>query len=113
VKTLWHLGWIGVMFMVAVMACTTTAPPGELIQRNDHESLATWYAQEAARLRDKAEEMRQMADMYAKPSYQPAPKESKTELIAHCQLFIKLYIEGAREAEALAKLHRDLDKTIP
>ena len=108
-----RLGWFGILFVVAVMACTTAAPPRELIQRNDHESLATWYAQEAARLRGKAEEMRQMAEQYATPSYQPAPKESKAELIAHCQLFIESYTKAAQEAEALAKFHREQDKSIP
>lgn len=47
------------------------------------------------------------------PSYQPAPKESKAELIAHCQLFIESYTKAAEEAEALAKLHREQDKAIP
>ena len=32
------------------MACST-APPRELIERNDHSGLATWYEQEAVRLR--------------------------------------------------------------
>ena len=72
-----------------------------------------WYEQEAVRLRGKVEEMRQMVELYAKPSYQPAPKESKSELIAHCQLFIDYYTKAAEEAEALAKLHREQDKSIP
>ena len=49
-------------------------------------------------MRDKVAEMRRMAEEYAKPDYVPSPKQTK---------------EAAREAEALAKLHRDLDKTIP
>ncbi len=72
-----------------------------------------WYEQQAATLRNKAEEMRRMAEEYAKPDYLPSPKQTKEELIAHCQLFIKLYIETAQEAETLTKLHRDLEKTIP
>ena len=104
-KISWCLGWIGILFVVAVLACTTTAHPSELIERNDHEGLATWYGQEAVRLREKAEEMRQMVEMYAKPFYQPAPKQSKEELIAHCRLFIQYYTKAADEAEALAKLH--------
>jgi class 3 adenylate cyclase len=78
-----------------------------LVERNDLGGLADWYEQEAARLRGKAEEMRQMAELYAKPSYQPAPKESKRELIAHCRLFIDHYTNAAEEAEALARLHRE------
>ncbi len=98
--------------IVAVMACST-APPRELIERNDHSGLATWYEQEALRLRGKAEDMRQMAELYAKPSYQPSPKESKTQLIAHCRLFIDSYTKSAEEAEALAKLHREQEPAIP
>jgi hypothetical protein len=112
-KTSRCLSWIGTMLVVALIACTTSMPPRELIERNDHGGLATWYEQEAIRLQGKAAEMRQMVQMYAEPSYQPAPKETKAELIAHCELFIKSYTQAAEEAEALAKLHRDLDKTIP
>jgi hypothetical protein len=112
-KTWRCLGSFVVLFIVAVMACSTTVPPRELIERNDHGSLAIWYDQEAVRLRGKVEEMRQMVELYAEPSYQPAPKESKTQLIAHCRLFINYYTKAAEEAEALAKLHREQDKAIP
>ncbi len=70
--------------VAAVVACATMGPPRERIERNDHVGLATWYEQEAVRLRGKAAEMRQMVQMYAEPSYQPAPKETKAEL--HCSL---------------------------
>lgn len=73
-KTLRHLRWFGMVFILAVMACTTTVPPRELILRNDHEGLAAWYEQEASRLRGKAQEMRQMADLYAKSSSSTTPK---------------------------------------
>lgn len=100
----------------ALLATTigcASGPPQDLILRDDHAGLARWYEQQAATLRNKAEEMRRMAEEYAKPDYLPSPKQTKEELIAHCQLFIKLYIETAQEAETLAKLHRDLEKTIP
>ncbi len=104
--------WIVLLSIVVVTACSTT-PPRELIERNDHSGLVTWYEKEAQRLRGKAEEMRQMAELYAKPSYQPSPKESKTQLIAHCRLFIDYYTKSAEEAEALAKLHREQEPAIP
>lgn len=94
------------------MACSTR-PPRELIERNDHSGLATWYQQEALRLRGKAEEMRQMAELYAEPSYRPAPKESKSDLIFHCRSFIDYYTKASDEAEALAKLHREQKPAIP
>lgn len=86
------------------------APPQDLILRDDHAGLARWYEYEATKLREKAAEMQRMMEEYAKLTYTPSPKHTKDELITHCQLFIKLYAETAREAEALAKLHRDLDK---
>ncbi len=108
-----QLSWFVLMLIVVVAACSTAAPPRELIERNDHSGLATWYEQEAVRLRDKAEDMRQMAELYAKPSYQPAPKESKRDLIAHCRSFMDYYTKAAEEAEALAKLHREQEPAIP
>lgn len=104
--------WIVLLFITLVTACST-APPRGLFERNDHSGLATWYEQEAAHLRGKAEDMRQMVELYAKPSYQPSPKESKTQLIAHCRLFIDYYTKSADEAEALAKLHREQQFAIP
>lgn len=96
-----------ILVMFGLVACADIkSPPQDLIAKDDHAALAAWYAKEAAGLRWKAEEMRQMRDMYAKPSYQPAPKESKAELIAHCQLFIEYYIKAAEEAERMAQAHR-------
>jgi hypothetical protein len=106
------LTWFVLLFVVAVTACSMT-PPHELIERNDHSGLAAWYEQEAVRLRGKAEEMRQMAELYAKPSYRPAPKESKSDLIFHCRSFMDYYTKAAEEAETLAKLHREQEPAIP
>jgi hypothetical protein len=75
-----RLGWIGLMILASVTACASV-PPRELIERNDHAGLAAWYEQEAVRLRGKAEEMKHMVAEYAKPSYQPSPKTTKSELI--------------------------------
>ncbi len=104
-------GIVAALAMLGIMACAVIAsPPQELLAKNDHAALAVWYAKEAAGLRWKSEEMRQMAEMYAKPSYQPAPKESKAQLIAHCQLFIEYYTKAAEEAERMAQAHRDVMK---
>lgn len=108
--------WLGRCLSAALLAITigcASGPPHDLILRDDHAGLAHWYEREATTLRDKVAEMRRMAEEYAKPDYLPSPKDTKEELIARCQLFIKLYTETAREAETLAKLHRDLEKTIP
>lgn len=100
------------LFIVVVTACST-APPRELIERNDHSGLATWYEQEAVRLRGKAEEMSQMIKQYAASTYPLSPKESQRDLIAHCRSFVQYYTKAAEEAEALAKLHRAQEPAIP
>ena len=99
-------GWFGILFLAMAMACTTMTPPRDLIERNDHTALTAWYANEAVRLRDKADEMRRMAEAYAEPTYHLSPKESREDLILHCQLFIEYYSKAAVEADALASLHR-------
>lgn len=108
-----HLAWCVLLLIVTVTACSTV-PPRELLERNDHSGLATWYEQEAVRLKGKAEEMRQMAARYTAFS-EPhlSPKETKADLIAHCRDFMQYYIKAAEEAEALAKLHREQETTIP
>lgn len=104
--------WFVLLFSLVAVACST-APPRELIERNDHNGLATWYEQEAVRLRGKVEEMRQMAEQYTVFSYPLSPKETKADLINHCRSFMQYYTKAAEEAEALAKLHRGQEPAIP
>jgi len=105
--------WVVLWCNIAVTACSTTVPPRELIERNDHSGLAAWYEQEASRLRGKAEEMSRMIERYAAPSYPLSPKESKAELVAHCRSFLGYYTKAAEEAEALATLHRQQKPAMP
>jgi hypothetical protein len=104
--------WFVLLFSLVAVACST-GPPRELIERNDHYGLASWYEQEAARLRGKAEQMRQMGDRYAARSYPLSPKESRGDLINHCRSFMQYYTKAAEEADALAKLHREQEAAIP
>lgn len=100
---------MSVLVLFGLVACAAIAsPPQELIAKDDHAALAAWYTKEAAGLRWKTEEMRLMREMYAKPSYQPAPKESKAQLIEHCQRFIEYYTQAAEEAERMAQAHRKI-----
>ncbi|OQW36168.1 MAG: hypothetical protein A4E19_00480 [Nitrospira sp. SG-bin1] len=107
-----QLSWLLLLLVIAVMACSTGSPR-ELIERNDHSRLASWYEQEAVRLRGKAEEMRQMGDRYAAFAYPLSKKESKGELLRHCHDFMHYYQKAAEEAEALARLHREQEPAIP
>jgi len=110
---IWHPGWLVTLFVIATIACTTNLPPRDLIERDDHAALMAWYAQESVRLREKANEMRRMAEEYAKPTYPLSPKETKEELLRHCQLFSEYYDKAAVEADALAHLHHEAANAIP
>lgn len=104
--------WLSVALLATMISCTS-GPPRALILRDDHAGLARWYEQEAAKLRYNAAAMHRMMEEYSKPTCVPSPKQIKEDLIAHCQLFIKLYTEAAREADTLAHLHRDLQRGAP
>jgi hypothetical protein len=104
------------VLLIALLMTTpgcVSGPPTDLIIHDDHRGLADWYQHEAVRLRGTADEMRRMRKQYDNPLFQPSPKETKEELIAHCELFIKYYTQAAHEADALAKIHRKEDKAIP
>jgi hypothetical protein len=107
--------FLGAIFIpiLMVMSGCRSGPPTDLIIRNDHRGLAEWYEQEAVRFRSEADEHRRMIQQYEDPLFQPSPKATKQELIAHCDTFIKYYSHAADEADALAKFHREQDKTIP
>lgn len=111
-NTCWRLGCVGVLLAIALIGCTSGLPR-ELVERNDHAGLVQWYQQEATVLRAKADQMRAMAEEYAKPAYQLSPKESRTDLITHCQRFFNYYTKAAEEAEALAKMHRERSPATP
>ena len=58
------------------------------------------------------DEMRRMVKQYEDP-LTPSPKQTREELISHCELFIKYYAQAAEEADTLAEIHRQEDKAIP
>lgn len=62
----WRTRLINVFALVLALGlsgCSFVAtPPDELLARNDHRALATWYDNEAARLQQKAKEMDQMVE---------------------------------------------------
>ena len=61
-KTYRCMGWFGLLFIFAALACTTTASARDLTERGDHRYLAVWYEREAARQQQgKAEEILRMA----------------------------------------------------
>ena len=98
-KSRW-LALVCAVLMVVLTGCAT-APPRDLVERDDHAGLAAWYEQEAANLRTRAVQMRQMAKAYEARMAKPG------QVLRHCQALVERYAKAAEEAEALAKLHRD------
>lgn len=92
-------------------ACSfISTPPDELLARNDHVALAAWYENEAARLRQKAKEMDQMAEAYRwdpeRAQRMMSHGSPKVDFVQQCNILAAAYRNAATEAETLAKSHR-------
>ena len=100
-----------VLMMVGVVACAVIAsPPQDLVAKNDHAGLETWYVKEAAHLRQRAKDMLVMAEEYQK---NPGPSmrgvaSSKIDLVQHCQSLAATYTKAADQAEVIARAHQDM-----
>ena len=79
----------------------------------EHQKIAAYYRQEAARLNASAKEHQELAGIYEKTPPHPA-MESKhgasVEGVSHCRRWAELDLEQAKEAEALAVLHEGMAK---
>jgi len=73
----------------------------------DHEKLATYYRQEAARLKIEAQEHELAAKIYGASGQ---TKPSVANGAPHCDMWAKLDTEAAKEAEALAAVHASMAK---
>ena len=84
---------------ISLLAGCASSSPKNFVQNNDHAGLKAWYQVEAATLRGKAEEMRQMAAEYRKQQTKP------NKLAQHCENLVERYTKAAEDAEALANVH--------
>ena len=79
----------------------------------DHQKIAAYYRQEAARLNQAAKEHEEFAAIYKQNPPSPA-MESKhgwaVEGTSHCNRWAELSREQAKESEALAILHEGMAK---
>ncbi|HSS96121.1 MAG TPA: hypothetical protein VLK33_03790 [Terriglobales bacterium] len=79
----------------------------------DHQKIATYYRQEAARLNQDSKEHAEMAAIY-KDNPPNAALEVKhgsgVEGVSHCNRWAELAKEEAKEADALATLHENMAK---
>jgi hypothetical protein len=104
-------GAVVALMMVGVVACGVIAsPPQDLVAKNDHAGLETWYVKEAAHLRQRAKDMLVMAEEYQK---NPGPNtrgvvSSKIDMVQHCQTLAAIYTKAADETEVIAQAHRDM-----
>ena len=103
----------GLLLGGSVGCSMVSSPPVSQIAQNDHAALATWYDNEAAQLRQKAKSMEDM-----KVAYQNNPGLEHTTMggshkagfIKHCDTLAALYMDGAKEADALSREHRSMVK---
>jgi len=107
-------GLVAALMMVGVVACTvnpdTDSAPQDLVAKNDHAGLETWYVKEAAHLRKRTKDMMAMAEEYQKiqgPST-PGAASAKLVLVQHCQTLAANYAKAADEADMMARAHRDM-----
>jgi len=80
-------------------------PPAQLIKQHDHEALAKWYEQEAAALRQRAEEMRAMARVVRDYDSKGFDKD-RLSIMMHGNDLADDYSDAADKAEKLAQIHR-------
>ena len=109
----WNLliGMIAALMIVGVVACTVAdSPPQDLVVKNDHAGLETWYVKEAAHLRQRAKDMMAMEAVYQRlhESSTPAAAAAKIVLIQHCQALAASYAKAADEAEIIAQAYREM-----
>ena len=106
-------GLVAALMMVGVVACTVPdsdshSPPQDLVAKNDHAGLETWYVKEAAHLRKRTKDMMAMVEEYRKLPSRPGSGPAKILLVQHCQTLMETYAKAADEADAIAGAHRDM-----
>lgn len=109
-RNMWR-GLVAVLMMVGVVACAVIAsPPQDLVAKNDHAGLETWYVKEAAHLRQRAKDMLVMAEEYQKnpEAGSRGVMSPKIDMVQHCQSLAAIYTKAAEEAEVIAGAHRDM-----
>ena len=90
--------------VLVLQGCAETSAQ-RMINANDHNGLATYYAQQAQELREKAKGWEMTAEFYEKHS-DPHGKTEPKQHAAHCRAISQSYAKAADEADALAQEHR-------
>jgi hypothetical protein len=95
---------ITVALVLVLQGCAETSTQ-RMINENDHNGLATYYAQQAQELREKAKGWERTAEFYDKHS-EPHGKTEPKQHAAHCRAIAQNQMKAADEADALAQEHR-------
>jgi hypothetical protein len=74
----------------------------------DHEAIAACYDDMAKEAHANADAHRHMDSYYNEPGY----KSSKLGAQRHCRALVASYEAAAKDAEGLAKIHRDMAKKV-
>jgi len=102
------------LLLGGVVGCSMVpSPPVGQIAQNDHAAMAAWYDKEAAQLQQKAKNMEEMKVAYRNnPGYDHSAMggSHKQGIERHCDTLAALYLQGAGEADALAREHRSMMK---
>ncbi|TLY18397.1 MAG: hypothetical protein E6K69_00255 [Nitrospirae bacterium] len=103
---------IGLVTALGLSACTlVTTPPQEFVAKHDQAALAIWYEKEAANLRQKARDMEIMIEEYRKDRERGRTlmlHPPKADFVQECRNLASMYTDAARQAENLAKSHREM-----
>lgn len=93
---------VGLVLVLHGCAETSTQ---RMINANDHNGLANYYAQQAQELREKAKQWEFTAEYYDKHS-EPHGKTEPKQHAAHCRAIAQNNLKAAGEADALVQEHR-------
>lgn len=93
---------VGLVLVLHGCAETSTQ---RMINANDHNGLANYYAQQAQEFREKAKQWEFTAEYYDKHS-DPHGKTEPKQHAAHCRAIAQNNLKAADEADALAQVHR-------
>jgi len=77
----------------------------------DHEAVAKRLEDEAAELDKQADEHERLAKRY-RAGLGVGPKTNAASLATHCDNFVKNLRASANDAREMARLHRDVGKTL-
>jgi len=100
----WAFLLVGAGLILILQGCMETSRQ-RMIDANDHNGLANYYAHQAQDLREKAKGWEMTAEYYDKHS-DPHGKTDPKQHAAHCRAIAQNYAKAADEADELAREHR-------